>query len=278
MVAVGPLSAAAARIPRAGPRRARPASRRPHGPFRPKRQKRRSHAGPALNCGGLGRRSVMTTLQRPRQNGDRHAGKRWHRFGHGDQAVRYTEAWEHETFAEEQARWERGDPDYARICDAVRQARHRGTEASRRAVEAKAEWDARVATRRQANDDAQKARHALNVDRTARRRTASSRDVSFPTTEGAFAQRQHARQPRTPTTVLGDARATTQAQLDTERWIDEGGSLGAEANVPSARRGDEEAQSAIERDYSDPIEPGLRPKAAATPNRNSTPSGGALQC
>jgi len=48
---------------------------------------------------------------------------------------------------------------------------------------------------------------------------------------GAFAQRQHARQPRTPTTVLGNARATTQAQLDTERWIDEGGSLGTEANV-----------------------------------------------
>ena len=47
----------------------------------------------------------------------------------------------------------------------------------------------------------------------------------------AFAQRQHARQPRTPTMVVGNARATTQAQLDAERWIDEGGSLGAEANV-----------------------------------------------
>jgi hypothetical protein len=122
----------------------------------------------------------MTTLQRPRQNGDRHAGKGWHRFGHGGQAVRHTEAWEHETFAEEQARWERGDPDYARICQAVRQARHRGGEASRRAVEAKAEWDARVATQRQANDDAQKARQALDVDRTARRRTASSRDGFVP--------------------------------------------------------------------------------------------------
>src|SRR5690348_9938253 len=59
---------------------------------------------------------------------------------------------------------------------------------------------------------------------------------------GAFAQRQHARQPRTPTTVLGNARATTQAQRDTERWVDEGDSLGAEANVASDRRGDEEAQ------------------------------------
>lgn len=125
----------------------------------------------------------MTTLQRPRPNGDRHAGKGWHRFGHGDQAVRHTEAWEHETFAEEQARWERGDPDYARICDAVRQARHRGGEASRWAVEAKAEWDARVAAERQANDDAKRAHHALNVDRTASRRTASSRDVLFPATE-----------------------------------------------------------------------------------------------
>ena len=177
MVALGPLSAAAARIPRARPRAGSPASRRPHGPFRPKRQKRRSHAGPALICGGLGRRPVMTTLQKPRQNGDRHAGKSWHRFGHGDQAVRHTEAWEHETFAEEQARWERGDPDYARICEAVRQARHRGGEASRRAVEAKAEWDARVATRRHANDDAKRAHHALTANQTARRRTASSQDI-----------------------------------------------------------------------------------------------------
>lgn len=106
----------------------------------------------------------MTTLQKPRRSGDRLAGKRWHRFGHGDHAVRHTEAREHETFAEEQARWERGDPDYAGICEAVRQARHRGGEASRRAVEAKAEWDARVATRRQADDDAQRAHHALKAD------------------------------------------------------------------------------------------------------------------
>ena len=49
---------------------------------------------------------------------------------------------------------------------------------------------------------------------------------------GAFAQRQHARQSRTPTTVLGNERATTQEQLDTERWIAEGGSLGAEAIAP----------------------------------------------
>jgi hypothetical protein len=97
---------------------------------------------------------------------------------------------------------------------------------------------------------------------------------------GAFAQRQHARQPRTPTTVLGNARATTHAQLDTERWIDEGGSLGAEVNVPSDRRGDDEAQSAIEHDNSGQFSPnrahGATPPQEANPH--STPSGGALQC
>src|SRR5437764_12464854 len=103
----------------------------------------------------------MTILQKPLQSGDGHAVRGWRWFGHGDQAVRYTEAWEHETFAEEQARWERSDPEYARICEAVREAKDRGGEASRRADEAKAEWDARVAMERQANDDAEIAAHAL---------------------------------------------------------------------------------------------------------------------
>ena len=111
-------------------------------------------------------------LQRP--NGT--AARGWQRFGHDDQAVRYTEAWEHENFAEEQARWERSDPEYARICEEVRQARDRGGEASRRADEAKAEWDARVATQRRESDDAQRADHAL----TARRRPATSRSNSSP--------------------------------------------------------------------------------------------------
>jgi hypothetical protein len=102
----------------------------------------------------------MTILQKLLQSGDGHAARGWHRFGCGDQAVRSTDAWEHETFAEEQARWERNDPAYARICDEVRRARTEGEEASRRADQAKAEWDARVATRRQANDAAQGARHA----------------------------------------------------------------------------------------------------------------------
>jgi hypothetical protein len=105
----------------------------------------------------------MTILQQRLPSGDGHVAGGWHRFGHGDQAVRYTEAWEHETFAEEQARWERSDPEYARICEAVREAKDRGEEASRRADQAKAEWDARVATQRQANDDAQRAHHAMRA-------------------------------------------------------------------------------------------------------------------
>ena len=124
----------------------------------------------------------MTILQKPRHSGDGQPARAWHRFGHGDQAVRYTEAWDHETFAEEQARWERSDPQYARICEAVRQAKQTGEEASQRADEAKAEWDARVAPKRQANDDAQKARHALQADQPVRRQTASSQEVSSPVT------------------------------------------------------------------------------------------------
>jgi hypothetical protein len=120
----------------------------------------------------------MTILQKPLQRGDGHAARAWRWFGHRDQAVRYTEAWEHETFAEEQARWERSDPEYARICEAVRQARDKGGEASRRADEAKAEWDARVATPRQANDDAQRAAHALIADQTAGRLPATPRTSS----------------------------------------------------------------------------------------------------
>jgi hypothetical protein len=120
----------------------------------------------------------MTILQKLLQRGDGHAARGWHRFGRDDQAVRHTEAWEHETFAEEQARWERSDPEYARICQQVRDAKERGGEASLRADEAKAEWDARVATQRQADDDAQRARHALKADQTTRCRPATSRTSS----------------------------------------------------------------------------------------------------
>jgi hypothetical protein len=88
-------------------------------------------------------RSVMTILQGLLHTGDGHTARGWRWFGHRDQAVRYTQACEHETFAEEQARWERSEPEYARICERVRQAKDEGEEALRRADEAKAEWDAR---------------------------------------------------------------------------------------------------------------------------------------
>jgi hypothetical protein len=106
----------------------------------------------------------MTILQKSPQSG-RHARKGWYRFGRADQAVRHTNAWEHETFAEEQARWERSDPAYARLCEEVRQANERGELAARDADQAKAEWDARLATQRQAADDAQRADHARKPTR-----------------------------------------------------------------------------------------------------------------
>src|SRR5438045_1833602 len=112
----------------------------------------------------------MTIQQKLLPSGDAHVARGWHRFGHGDQAVGYTEAWEHENFAEEQARWERSDPQYARICEEAREAKDRGEEASRRADQAEAKWDALVATQRQASDDAQRAQHALNAEPTGRRR------------------------------------------------------------------------------------------------------------
>jgi hypothetical protein len=108
----------------------------------------------------------MTILQKSQQSG-RHARKGWHRFGRADQAVRHTHAWEHETFAEEQARWERSDPAYARLCEEVRQANERGEQAALDADQAKAEWDARLATQRQAADDAQRADHAREPTRPA---------------------------------------------------------------------------------------------------------------
>ena len=125
----------------------------------------------------------MTIMQKPSRRGGGHAGRRWYRSGRTDEPVRRTEAWEHETFEEEQARWERGDPAYARICEDVRQAHELGGEASRRADGAKADWDARVATRRQANDAAEKAHHAVKADQAAESQTATSRDVSSSATK-----------------------------------------------------------------------------------------------
>jgi hypothetical protein len=130
----------------------------------------------------------MTILQKPRDSGERHAGKGWYKFGDADEAVRHTDAWEHETFAEEQARWERSDPAYARICEEAQRAKNKGEEASRRADQAKAEWDARVAPQRRANDDAQKAHHALK-EQTARRQAATPRTVTSLATEESFPHR-----------------------------------------------------------------------------------------
>ena len=128
----------------------------------------------------------MRIRQKLLLSGDGHAARRWHRFGHGDQAVRYTEVWEHENFAEEQARWERSDPEYARICEQARQATDSGEEASQRADQAKAKWDARVATRRQASDDAQRAQHALNAEPTepARRTLPHSEQAALLRSRG----------------------------------------------------------------------------------------------
>jgi hypothetical protein len=105
----------------------------------------------------------MTILQEPPQSSDGHAARAWRYSGHRGQAVRYTEAWEQEAFTEEEARWERGDPEYARICEGVRQTKEKGGEASRCADEATAAWDARVASRLQANDDAHRADHVIRA-------------------------------------------------------------------------------------------------------------------
>jgi len=116
----------------------------------------------------------MTMPHKPPQSDDAHAAKRWPKLGHADDPVRHTDAWEQENFEEEQARWERSDPEYARICGAVRQARDHGEEASQRADQAKADWDARVAPQRRATDDAEKAHHALTAGHAAARQTARS--------------------------------------------------------------------------------------------------------
>ena len=105
----------------------------------------------------------MTILQRLRDHRGGHAAGSRQRFGHGEPEVRRTEAWEHETFAEEQARWERGDGEYAQICEDVRGAE--GEEASQRADDVKAGWDAGAAPQRAASDGAERARH---LNRSAR--------------------------------------------------------------------------------------------------------------
>jgi hypothetical protein len=125
----------------------------------------------------------MTILTNPQQPGDRPAAQRWLRSGHADETTRDTDAWEHENFAEEQARWEREDPEYARVCEAVRQAMAKGEQASLSADKTKAEWDARVATQRAADDDVRKARHGLTAAQKDKPQPASSRKAPCPATE-----------------------------------------------------------------------------------------------
>jgi hypothetical protein len=197
----------------------------------------------------------MTILQKQKQrhSGHEHAGKRRHKLGHGDQAVRHTDAWEHETFAEEQARWERADPEYARICQGVRHARERGEEASRRADQAKAAWDARVATQRQADDDRQKVLYALKADMAARRQTAISRvkalrdqghlqgrpeDRAESEQPGAFAHRDDQPTLQILLSLADNANAQNRAQRE-DRGTDKGSSVNAEQAAPGSRRREE---------------------------------------
>jgi hypothetical protein len=199
----------------------------------------------------------MTILQKLRQSGAGHAARGWHGFGHGDQAVRYTEAWEHETFAEEQARWERDDPGYARICEQVRQAKHRGREASRRADEAKSEWDARVAPQRQANDDAQRADHALKADQTARRGPAISRTSSRE-------RKSHSlKSTRAPRLVIRAREG--HHHLHTTFAIESGDSQAPGIVSEPVRIHDEPAASSASRGQRQPPRPCFRGPAARNP-------------
>jgi hypothetical protein len=116
----------------------------------------------------------MTMPHNQPHSSDQHAVKGQSKFDHAGEAVRHTDPWEHENFEEEQARWERSDPEYARICETARQAKNQDEEASQRADQAKADWDARTAPQRQATDHREKTRHALTASHTARRQTAPS--------------------------------------------------------------------------------------------------------
>ncbi len=116
----------------------------------------------------------MTMPHKSPRSGDRHAAKGKSKLDHAGEVVRHTDAWEHENFEEEQARWERSDPEYARVCETARQAKNQDEDASRRADQAKADWDARAAPQRQATDDREKTRHAVTAAHTARRQTARS--------------------------------------------------------------------------------------------------------
>jgi len=167
----------------------------------------------------------MTILQKQLQSGDGHAARGWHGFGHGAQAVRYPDASEHETFAEEQARWERSDLEHARICEQVRHTKKRGGEASRCADAAKAEWDARVATQRQANDDAQRADHGLKAVLAARSLPPTSRIMPEPVRvhdEPTAPTRAASSTSHAPVFVARPTRnpvSNESARLEVELWL-----------------------------------------------------------
>ena len=203
----------------------------------------------------------MTILHRSLQSGEGHAARGWHGFGDGDQAVRVTEAWEHETFAEEQARWEREDLEYARICEQVRRARERGGEASRRADEAKAEWDARVAAQRQANDDAQRAQHALRADQTAGRRPAASRTTAGSGTEAPFRKEDSG-------AGLGDPRSLRSRPMHTTFAIESSDSRAPGIMPEPVRVHDEPAAATAPRGERQAARRHVRGPATRNPVRN----------
>ena len=68
----------------------------------------------------------MTIVHTPLHGPDVYRARGGHRFGDRDQLVRYPEAWEHETVAEEQALRERSRLEYARVCEEVRLAPEAG--------------------------------------------------------------------------------------------------------------------------------------------------------
>ena len=121
----------------------------------------------------------MTILEKPPPSGDPHAGQG---AGIGSAiAIRLCVTPRHGSTRRLPKNKRDGNEaisEYARICEQVRLAKGTGGEASRCAVEAKAAWDARVGAQRQANDDAQRAHHALKVDQTVRRSRATSRNSS----------------------------------------------------------------------------------------------------
>ena len=159
------------------------------------------YSRPRPHCGGLGRRSVMTILQKPPQSGNRTYRKRCYRSAMPVVLCATRGRGRTKTLRKNKRDGKRSDPAYARICEEVRQTREKGEEASRRAEEAKATWDARVAAQRQANDDAEKAHHGSkskadqtpgNAKRRAHRRP---RRRSVPPREQRTIQPRHTRSP-----------------------------------------------------------------------------------